>query len=230
MATLTPDDIHYVETVEQLYLLIRKQGLMLSPSDRDKVLAWKKADIPVQVACRAILDAIDRFRDKNGEDASLPPSLSFFNRAVRAAGKAYKESFMGEEEPELKPNHSATGKLLEVLQHVVASGKKAQDPRAKEACRIAYLGLRELAESGQMQEDGVLPLQLRTVEKTLLAHLDDSLNENERTELTECINKDFEAIRSGLGKKAQRDRWDKLWSQALWKHFQLNPLVEGFIA
>jgi hypothetical protein len=74
----------YVATVERFFLVLRRQGLMLSPQDIECIERWERDNIPVDVVCRGLLRGANDFRESQGSDARLPHQIDRFKDAVQS--------------------------------------------------------------------------------------------------------------------------------------------------
>ena len=74
----------YVATVERFFLVLRRQGLMLSPQDIECIERWERDNVPVDVVCRGLLRGAHDFRENQGPEARLPHQIERFKDAVQS--------------------------------------------------------------------------------------------------------------------------------------------------
>ncbi|MFT7620854.1 MAG: hypothetical protein ACI9WU_000013 [Myxococcota bacterium] len=125
--------------VERFFVLLRRRGLMLSPTDVARVQAWHAGGIPVDVVCRGLLAGAEIYRERHGAEAPLPASLGWYAAFVQEAVEAHlaepPEAAMVSAEP-----ISADG-VGDALADLAWIGQRESDPRRREAYRAAWRAL-----------------------------------------------------------------------------------------
>ena len=100
MSVFPPEEVTFLRVVEQTFLALKGSGLMLSPRDVERVLAWEGMGAPAHVVCTAIVDAFSSHQRAHGEDATPPRSLAYCAPAVDDAIAAWRKRMVGENRPE----------------------------------------------------------------------------------------------------------------------------------
>lgn len=220
VARIDSGTIGYIQTVEQLFVLLRRQGLMLSPVDAAIAAEWAAADIPLHVACTAIVDAIEQLQAQDGE-ARLPHTLRYFAPIVEDAASAHAAHVLADhsaplEAAEAPPHQSVLERLIDEL---VLIGRTEEDPRLREAYRALYLGLEELRKTADSNRSPIPALI--SLDETLLEDVWSRLNADEREEVESSIEKKLAGDPSQMGVRGGEERRRALWEDALVERFQL---------
>lgn len=126
----------YLATVERFFVILRRQGLMLSATDVSRVQAWQAAGVPCELVCRGIGDGATRFRELSGEDARLPSSLGYYAAFVDDALSAERA------EPHVAAAPEVMGDASDALGELAWVGQQESDPRRRAAYRAAWRALK----------------------------------------------------------------------------------------
>ena len=225
MTELNPTLISYIQTVEQLFLLLRRQGLMLSPEDMNIAHQWAEAGVPLRLACATIVDTVDHFKKNHGEDASLPSTLRYFSEAIEQAMEAEKKrQLIAPADTANKSEESvSTGIIDQLIEELVLIGQSESDQRVREAYRNAYKNLRDL----RNENPGSLLPSLLSIDTGMLHALWNSLSEQEQAHFRHEVDTQIEKERNRLGVRGLEERTQSLLNQVLTTHFNLFRLWQG---
>jgi hypothetical protein len=222
------DEVSYVEAIEDLFLVLRKQGLMLSPSDRDCVRSWYRDGIPLHRAAQAIVDEIDLFREKKTEGTPLPHMISYFSNAVYRADKAANTVLIEEDSQEREEDSDSLPKPIEAcLEQVEHYGKTEKHPKVKAAYRSLYKRLRMWETARQNTGLGPWLRLLHEQEILFMQEILEGLTDEERSPLESKVQARFLKEKKGLGQKARQERLQLLWRTELRSSLGLLDLRDG---
>jgi hypothetical protein len=217
--------ISYIQTVEQLFLLLRRQGLMLSPEDMNIAHQWADAGVPLRLACATIVDTVERFKKTHGEETPLPSTLRYFSKAVHQAVEAeHKRQLIAPEEKTHETDESvSTGIIDQLIDELVLIGQSESDHRVRDAYRDAYKNLRDL----HNENPGSLLPSLLSIDTGMLHALWNSLSEQEQARFRHEVDTQIEKERNRLGVRGLEERTQSLLNQVLTTHFNLFRLWPG---
>ena len=236
LGDLVEEEIQYVEALEDLFLVIRKQGLMLSPADRDCVSSWYKKGIPLRIAAQSITDEIDLFRKKRPDGTPIPHTISSFNKAVQRAWKtSMEQQFSSEQsvrnmgEPESAqikstPVNHEKEVLLQRLEH---HGRTENHPGIREAYRSLYKRLRQWEKARHTTSLGHWQGVIVELEVLLIQEILDILPPDEKEQVNASIQARFHKEKRGLGKQAKAACLFKIQTEELRQRYGLIELDNG---
>lgn len=225
------EEIAYVEAIEDLFLVLRKQGLMLSPADRDCARRWFRDGIPLHRAAQSIVDEVDLFRDKKPAGMSLPHMLSYYSDAVYRAEKTANTVLLTHDEvAETEENSESMeedSRLAQTLKRIETVGKDEKHPHIREAYRSLYKRLRTWERARQNTGLGPWLRLMHEQEILLMQDILDGLSDEEKHSLDMKVQKRFSEEKKGLGKKARLEKMQWLWREELRHHFGILDLRDG---
>lgn len=222
------DEVSYVEAIEDLFLVLRKQGLMLSPTDRDCVRSWFRDGIPLHRAAQAIVDEIDLFREKKTEGTPLPHMISYFSDAVYRADKAAKTVLIPEDPQEKEEDANSLTKPIEAcLEQIEHYGKAEKHPKIKAAYRSLYKRLRMWETARQNTGIGPWLRLLHEQENLFMQEILEGLSDEERSPMETRVQARFLKEKRGLGQKARQEKLQQLWRAELRLSLGLLDLRDG---
>lgn len=233
MANATPPslpdpggEVEYVEALEDLFLVIRKQGLMLSPADRDCVRSWFLEGIPLRIAAQSIVDEIDQFREKKPDGTPVPHAISAFSGAVHRAWKTASEQQFKSQISEDMPQEDDVVSLEknELIERIEVKGKSEQHPDIREAYRSLYKRLRRWEKARQTTNLGHWKGVLIEFEVLLIQEVLDSLPEDEKQQINAAVQQRFHLEKRGLGAKAKAACLFKIQADILRQEYGLIDL------
>lgn len=225
MSELDSTVISYIQTVEQLFVLLRRQGLMLSPEDMSVAHQWAEAGVPLRLACAAIVDTVERYKKNHGEEAPLPSTLRYFSDAVfQARENEEKRQLIAPKDSPSDNTPSQSDTLIDrLIEELVLIGQSEHDSRVKEVYREAYKNLRILKDENP---GSVLP-GLLSIDTGMLHALWNSLSEEEQAHFRHDVDTRIEKERNQLGVRGLEERTQSLLHQVLTTHFNLFRLWPG---
>jgi hypothetical protein len=145
------DEVGYVQHLEGLFLELRGRGVQWSPEDSARASHWYKAGLPLASVVGAIEGRVRTFRYLNGNDASLPRHLGWYEPTViKARGRmrlpppATAALLPGPDAVHVHDGAAAT--LLDLMDALPDLVDGAADPALAEAYRRALRGLRRLGD------------------------------------------------------------------------------------
>lgn len=213
----------YVRAVEQVFLLVRRQGLMLSAADWGLAERWAQAGIPLRVVCRAILRAVEGFRAEHGPSRPLPATLAYFAPAVQdEAALAVRKELAAEE----ARDDGALDVVARVLEDVEAAGRAAADEGIRGAYRELWrevAGLRGRLSRGQ---GASVVAELVGMQERLCDRVWAGLPDGERQAIEAEVERLLAPERAALGPHGVQERRRALWERALAARFQLVRVWE----
>lgn len=220
------DEAEYVQALEELFIVLRQQGLMLSPKDKSCVLRWHKKGIPLHIAARSIVDGIEKFREEKGDDTPLPSSISYFSAAVVRAGKTIQRVVIhNSASSEPTPQENPEDPILKILAAVVSRGQEESQPSIKLAYRKLYKRLRNWEASRQNQNASTSwDRELQQFESALIEDVKEGLSEPEKATLEARVEKRFNREKRTLGTQAKKERFQAIWKAEIRAHFNLLVL------
>lgn len=222
------DEVSYVEAIEDLFLVLRKQGLMLAPTDRDCVRSWFRDGIPLHRAAQAIVDEIDIFREKKTEGTPLPHMISYFSDAVYRADKAANTVLIEEDSLEKEEvSDSLTDSIETCLEQIEHYGKAEKHPKVKAAYRSLYKRLRMWETARQNTGLGPWLRLLDEQDNLFIQEVLEGLNDEERSPLETRVQERFQKEKRGLGQKARQEKLQQLWRAELRLSLGLLDLRDG---
>jgi len=222
VARIDSGTIGYIQTVEQLFVLLRRQGLMLSPVDAALAAEWAEAGIPLHIACAAIVDAIEHLKEAE-ESPKIPHTLRYFSPIVEEAARAYAaNALVGMEPgapPKAEPDAPHSPLLDRLVEELVLIGRTEQDPRIRDAYRRLYAELDGLR---QITPPTTSPIAaLISLDETLLEDVWMRLEPAERAEVESAIEEKLAGDRARMGVRGEEERRRALWEELLVSRFQL---------
>lgn len=217
----------YVRAVEQLFLLVRRQGLMLSASDWRLAEGWAEAGVPLGVACRAILRGVEGFRAEHGPGRPLPSSLAYFAPVVadEAALASHKELAVAADDGAAARAESLET-LVELLGEIEADGRAMEHAGVRAAYRELWRdaqGLKGRVERGELVS---LVAELHGMQERLIAGAWSALDDAERQEIESTVERALTAERARLGVQGLEERRRALRDRALVERFGLLKVWE----
>ena len=230
------EEVEYVEALEDLFLVIRKQGLMLSPADRDCVRSWFRDGIPLRIAAQSITDEIDQFREKRPDGTAIPHAISTFSKAVHRAWQTSMEqqfgsenssvnkSEMGSEQTKDDPVDHEKEVLLQRLEH---HGRTESHPGIREAYRSLYKRLRQWEKARHTTSLGHWQGVIIELEVLLIQEVLDILPKDEKEQVSATIQARFHKEKRGLGKQAKAACLFKIQTEELRQRYGLIELANG---
>ena len=230
------DEIEYVEALEDLFLVIRKQGLMLSPADRDCVRGWYREGIPLRIAAQSITDEIDLFREKRLDGTPVPHAISTFSRAVHRAWKTSLEQQFRSEQlssdnreiiSEQTATHPVNDEKESLLKRLEQHGKTESHPSIREAYRSLYKRLHQWEKARQNTSIGHWQGLLVELEVLLIQEILEILPKNEKEQVNNAIQARFHKEKRGLGKQAKAACLFNIQTEELRQRYGLIELDNG---
>ena len=220
MARIDSGTIGYIQTVEQLFVLLRRQGLMLSPLDAALAADWAEAGIPLHIACAAIVDAIEHLKSVDGEGRT-PHTLRYFAPIVEEAAKTHAANTLrgedeGKEEPVEIPHRTVLDRLIDEL---VLIGGSEQDLRVRDAYRDLYAGLETLRNVPDPARSPIAALI--SLDESLFEDVWRRLDPSERDAVESSIDEKLAGDSARLGVRGEEEKRRALWEEELVNRFQL---------
>ncbi len=201
----------FVSTVERYYIVLRRQGLMLSPYDLDVIAQWEARNIPAHVVCSGLLTAITDFRENHGPDARLPRNLDAYEAAVERA--------FAEEQGCEREKAAFDGLMLSDSLVAQAFDPQVDDPKHVAAYGAAWSAISDPNTS----TDQILDV----ADQVSLQQCLDSLEPEERAELEELVEERLAPERRNLGKHGLALRREAILEDLIHERYGLARLKEN---
>ena len=202
---------HFVSIVERYYIVLRRQGLMLSPYDLDIIAEWEARNIPVQVVCRGLLNAITNFRENHGENARLPRNLDAYETAIE---RAYAEEQGCDRE-----KAAFDGLMLSDSLVAQAFDPEVEDPKHVAAYGAAWNAIADASTA----TDQILDV----ADQVSLQQCVDSLEPEERAQLEQLVDERLAPERQLLGKQGLALRREAILEDLIHERYGLARLKEN---
>lgn len=213
----------YVRAVEQLFVLVRRRGLMLSATDWRMAQQWAEAGIPLTVVCRAVLRAVEGFRAEHGSSRPLPGSLAYFAPAVRdeAALEASKDlrGDLDEEEEAVVAVEQRTVQRL--LADVEEAGKAESSDVVRSAYRVLWRDLTALMKRIDEGRAGSLVSELVEAQGDLVQRVWTAAEPADRAAIEAEVEQGIARERASLGVEGLRERRATLLERAVMERYRL---------
>jgi hypothetical protein len=218
----------YLRTVEQLFLLLRRQGLMLSPADLALIAAWCDRDFPLEVTCRALVEAAARYRDHHGAEAALPRSLRYFAGAVEdeVARARLRESERASEGDAVAAVDHALAELDALLERLRAAGGAEGQHAIREAYRATWRALASLRGRVARGEASGYVVALVELERRHVDAVVAALPNEARRALTDAVEARLAHEAPRLGPRGLADRRRALLESELATRYGLFRIFE----
>ncbi|GMV43666.1 MAG: hypothetical protein AMXMBFR64_53820 [Myxococcales bacterium] len=209
----------YVRVVEQLLVLVRRRGLMLSAADWRMAQQWAEAGIPLTVVCRAVLRAVEGFRAEHGPARPLPGSLAYFAPAVRdeAALDAAKALSVGDGGDAVgAAERRAVQRLLVDVEDV---GRSEKDDGVRAAYRELWRDLKAVLMRIEAGRPGSLVSELIGAQERLVSRVWSGLDSEARAGIDAEVERALTGV--NLGPEGLSERRAALRERATMERFGL---------
>jgi hypothetical protein len=135
----------YYQTVEEYFVSLRGDPLMLSNAEWNLVRKWRLAGLPLRIVLRGIRDALDAHAHSWNRERKVK-SLAYCAAEVDAAGERWRRALALGSEPGLDAGHALRG-----FAHDLRRAREL-GPRARELSLAIARELEERAEGGSLGE------------------------------------------------------------------------------
>jgi hypothetical protein len=218
----------YVRAIEQFFVLVRRQGLMLSPRDWQIASRWGDAGIPLRVAIRGVLRGVEAFRSEHGPSKQLPATLAYYAPAVDDEMLLHTRKELAHEESDDDEERSAAlTVLVDLLARLEQVGKAERHDAVRSAYRRLWRGLTLLAQAVERGEASSTVDELIVLDGRLLDDVFAALPEGERAELDAGVDAALARERAMLGEQGLIERRRALLAEALAERYGLFRPWEG---
>ena len=213
----------YVRAVEQLIVLVRRRGLMLSAADWHIAQQWAEADIPLTVVCRAVLRAVEGFRAEHGPSRPLPGSLAYFAPAVRdeAALEAQKDLRAAPDDEDAAVLAVEQRTVQRLLADVEAAGKAEAPGVVLDAYRDLWRDLSSLLRRLAQGDVKSLVSEILEAQSDLVRRVWAGAEPEARAAIEAEVERGVERERATLGVEGLRERRDVLLKRAIMERYGL---------
>lgn len=223
------ETLSYIRTVEQLFLVLRRQGLMLSPLDMQLAQSWAEANIPLRVVCRAIIDSCDRYKQRFGTEKPLPTSLRYFSASVaEEAEKHHAQNFSQDVFcVDSDPDEAQRNSLLvvdQLIEELILIGQSEPEPAVRTAYRNAYRGLIRLRQDLLSPEPPALLPRLDQLDTELMNDAWEHLSDDSREQVKQKTQAKIDGLRGKLGVMALAEIQQAVRDELLVQHLGLFRL------
>ncbi|NUN15098.1 MAG: hypothetical protein HUU55_15830 [Myxococcales bacterium] len=221
------DTLSYIRTVEQLFLVLRRQGLMLSPLDMQLAKSWADANIPLRVVCRAIIDSCDRYKQRFGSQRPLPTSLRYFGAAVVEEAEKQQAHHFSQEIFDADPAETRNNALTVVdhlIEELILIGQSEPEAVVRTAYRNAYRGLIRLRQDLLSSTPPALLPRLDQLDTQLMNDVWQHMSDDLRNQVEEATQPQIETLRGKLGVMALAEHHRMLKEEWLVQHLGLFRL------
>jgi len=201
----------FVSTVERYYIVLRRQGLMLSPYDQHIIEGWQSRNIPAHVVCRGLLKAVTDFRESHGPDARFPRTLDAFESAIE---NAFAEEKGCEREPA-----AFDGLMLSDTLVAQAFDPQVEDPKLVSAYSAAWTAISK----AETNATNVLALADQVSAQRCL----ESLNDEERALLDQLVDERLAPERAHLGQQGLAIRREAVLEDLIHERYGLARLKDN---
>ncbi len=172
----------YLVSVQNYFLSLRGEGLMLSPKDYDMIMQWQGRGIPKEVIYRGINKTFEDFK-RRYRGGKKPKSLSYCARAVEEEMRAYKKGgsaiiTTGPEEKNLSKGKALVDEVAGRLVERISIESREEIKRLYIKARNQVLGLR-----GMSDEAGGVLERIERIENEFYEGFFLSLSEEKRGEI-----------------------------------------------
>lgn len=220
----------YIQAIENLFLAIRKQGLMLSPVDRKCARDWFDAGVPLGLVCQSILDECTQYRERKPSWSPLPMRLSYFSKPIHKAFKASQTLAIPSEPETPPPENSVHGASTDsevdwALEILESHGKSTIHSGVRAAYRSLYQRLRSWGKARHTSGVGWVGIW-RELDHLLVQEVLENLSPQERETIDNEVESQFRVQRRGLGNKARTELRTHLLVHSVRHHFSLLCLEE----
>jgi hypothetical protein len=210
------DTAGYIDTVEHLFVLLRRRGLVISPLDADTVRKWQDCGVPLRAVCRAIARGVEKFR--HGNRGRAPRSLKYFEKQVALEARAVRRATAGAHAPQpAAPFPASIAAAIAAELSLVADAEG--HPALRSAYEAALCRIRALEEREAQGED-VSPA-LAGIDSDMVSAVLDALAPADRTAVVSEVAAMLGPEAASLGVKAMADRRDFHLGQVLGERYGL---------
>lgn len=222
------DDFSYIETVEEMYIHLKRHGLMLSPRELKEVEKWKNSGIPINIVLKGIWKGIKDYIKKNPLQKYLPRTIKYYHpfiiseiNILRAQG--YDVILPLREERGVKKSDilKKMEKSLRIFRDEIA---KEKNPLIYGIYKEVYGHLIEFFEKEKNNKDfyGILEKEILKLESFIIQRFLDSLGKDERDIFYKDVEKITENEGYGIGEIAKNYLREKTIKRLLSERFKLN--------